>query len=77
MSASYATVNQPHAGHPGATIVTVGLYYNFTAGQKLTMKWTCLAGTIALIAYPASGDIPISPSVILNVNQVSPLRVGA
>ena len=76
-SASYATLSQPHAGHPGASVVTVGLYYNFTAGQILTLKWTCLAGTCALVSYPTNGSIPISPSVILNINQVSPLRIGA
>ena len=75
-SASYATLSQPHAGHPGASVVTVGLYYNFTAGQILTLKWTCLAGTCALVSYPTNGSIPISPSVILNINQVSPIRVG-
>ena len=73
-SGSYATVPQTHAGHPGSSIVTVRIDLAFTAGQKLTVKWTTLLGTIALITYPVVSNtiqIPQSPAIILSMNQIA------
>lgn len=71
-SASYVTTQQIHAGHLGAAIMTVNIFYQFTAGQKLTLKWVTLAGTSVITSYPSvvSPAIPSSPSVIFTVNQV-------
>lgn len=71
-SASYVTTQQVHAGHLGAAIMTVNIFYQFTAGQKLTLKWVTLAGTSVITSYPpvTSPAIPASPSVIVTVNQV-------
>jgi len=71
-SASYVTTQQIHAGHLGAAIMTVNIFYQFTAGQRLTLKWATLAGTSVITSYPsvASPVIPASPSVIVTVNQV-------
>ena len=71
-SASYVTTQQIHAGHLGAAIMTVNLFYQFTAGQRLTLKWVTLAGTSVITSYPSvsSPAIPASPSVIFTVNQV-------
>ena len=71
-TASYATIVQPHAGNPGTVIVTVTLYYAFTAGQVLTIKWTTLGGTSAVITIPpVNTTIPTSPAVILAVNEIA------
>ena len=71
-SASYVTTQQIHANHLGAAIMTVNIFYQFTAGQKLTLKWVTLAGTSVITSYAsvASPAIPASPSVIVTVNQV-------
>jgi hypothetical protein len=71
-SASYVTTQQIHAGHLGAAIMTVNLFYQFTAGQRLTLKWVTLAGTSVITSYPSSVSpaIPSSPSVIFTVNQI-------
>jgi hypothetical protein len=71
-TASYATIFLPHAGKPGTVIITVALYYAFTAGQKLTIKWTSFEGTSALISIPkVNTTIPTSPSIILDVSQIA------
>ena len=71
-TASYATIFQPHAGKPGTVIVTVTLYYAFTAGQVLTIKWYSALGTSALISIPkVNTTIPTSPSIILAVSQIA------
>ena len=71
-SASYVTTQQIHAGHLGTAIMTVNIFYQFTAGQRLTLKWVTLAGTSAITSYPsvASPAIPASPAMILTVNQI-------
>ena len=71
-TASYATIFQPHAGKPGTVIVTVTLYYAFTAGQVLTIKWYSALGTSALISIPkVNTTVPTSPSIILAVSQIA------
>jgi hypothetical protein len=72
-SASYVTTQQIHAGHNGAAIMTVNIFYQFTAGQRLTLKWVTLAGTSVVASYPSvlSPAIPASPSVIFTVNQIA------
>ena len=72
-SASYVTTQQIHAGHLGAAIMTVNIFYQFTAGQKLTLQWVTLAGTSVITSYPSvtSPAIPASPSVIFTVNQIA------
>jgi hypothetical protein len=71
-SASYVTTQQIHAGELGTAIMTVNIFYQFTAGQRLTLKWVTLAGTSVITSYPsvASPAIPGSPAVILTVNQI-------
>ena len=71
-SASYVTTQQIHGNHLGAAIMTVNIFYQFTAGQKLTLQWVTLAGTSVITSYSsvASPVIPSSPSVILTVNQI-------
>ena len=71
-TASYATIFLPHAGKPGTVIITVTLYYAFTAGQVLTVKWYSRLGTSALISIPkVSTTVPTSPSIILAVSQIA------
>jgi hypothetical protein len=70
-SASYVTTQQIHANHLGAAIITVNIFYQFTAGQKLTLKWVTLAGTSVITSYAPTNGIPASPSVILTVNQIA------
>lgn len=71
-SASYVTTQQIHAGHNGSAIMTVNIFYQFTAGQKLKLQWVTLAGSSVIASYPsvASPAIPASPSVIFTVNQI-------
>ena len=71
-STSYVTTQQIHAGHLGTAIMTVNIFYQFTAGQQLTLKWVTLAGTSVITSYPsvAIPAIPASPAVILTVNQI-------
>lgn len=73
VSASYVTTQQIHAGELGTAIMSVNLFYQFTAGQRLTLKWVTLAGTSVITSYPsvASPAIPASPAVILTVNQIA------
>ena len=72
-SASYSTISAIHAGQPGASIMAVNLFYTFTAGQKLSLKWTTGGGTSVITSYPrniATG-IPASPGIILTVNRIA------
>lgn len=71
-SASYVTTQPIHAGHLGTAIMTVNIFYQFTAGQRLTLQWATLAGTSVITSYPSviSPAIPASPSVIVTVNQI-------
>ena len=72
-TASYSTISAIHAGQPGASIMTVNIFYTFTAGQKLTLKWTTVGGTSVITSYPrniATG-VPASPGVILTVNRIA------
>ena len=72
VSASYSTISQTHAGKPGLIILQVSLYRAFTAGQTLSINWTTITGTIALVSYPpVNTTIPSSPAIILNVNQIA------
>lgn len=71
-SASYATLAQAHAGRPGAVIMTVNIFYTFTAGQKLTLEWMTNFGTSVISAYPpVMSNVPASPGTILTVNQLA------
>jgi hypothetical protein len=71
-TASYVTTQQIHAGELGTAIMTVNIFYQFTAGQRLTLKWVTLAGTSVITSNSsvASPVIPASPSVIFTVNQI-------
>ena len=72
VSASYSTVSQTHAGKPGSIIMQVSLYRAFAAGEKLTIKWATITGTIGLVSYPpVNTSIPAAPAIILNVNQIA------
>ena len=71
-SASYVTTQQIHNNFPGACVVAANIFYTFSAGDKLTLEWTTISGTSVLTTYPAvNTTIPISPAVILTINQIA------
>ena len=72
-SASYVTTPATHAGRNGTAIMTVKIFYQFTAGQILTLQWVTLSGTTVLTSYPSttSPAVPSAPSVIFTVNQIA------
>ena len=72
-SASRITVPSSHAGVVGAGLAAVNIFYNFTAGDKLTLAWTTNQGTVVITSYPqvVATGIPSSPGIILTVNQVA------
>jgi hypothetical protein len=70
-AASYATVQQIHAGVPGSGIITVNIFYPLSAGDIVSLRWTSLGGTTAITTIPpVNTDIPSSPAVILTVNRI-------
>ena len=70
-SASYGTIQAQHAGLPGQSIMTVNIFNNFSVGDILTLKWFSLGGKSAIITMPPLGTAPISPAIILTVNQIA------
>lgn len=71
-SASLQQVNSKHGGEPGAAILTVNIFEEFTAGDYVSLKWASDTGNTALATYPAgtSPTHPVVPAVILTVNFV-------
>jgi len=71
-SASYVTTPTIHAGIPGATLMTVNLFYTFAANDVVGLKWTSNQGKTAITSIPPVGSvIPQSPGVIFTVNRIS------
>jgi hypothetical protein len=69
-SASYSTTPAIHGGSPGATIMTVNIFYTFAANDVVALGWVSKEGTTAITSIPPSGGIPQSPGVIFTVNKI-------
>ena len=71
-SASYITTPTIHGGVPGATLMTVNLFYTFVANDVVSLEWTSNQGKTAITSIPPVGStIPQSPGVIFTVNRVA------
>jgi hypothetical protein len=70
-SASYITTPTIHGGTPGATLMTVNIFYTITGGDVVGLKWTSKNGRTAITSIPPVGStIPQSPGVIFTVNKI-------
>jgi len=70
-SASYITTPTIHGGTPGATLMTVNIFYAITAGDVVALEWTSKNGKTAITSIPPVGStIPQSPGVIFTVNKI-------
>lgn len=71
-TASYVTVNKAHGGDPGSALMTVNLFYQFTAGDYFEIYGMTVLGNISLKTYAASTSpaYPASPAAILTVSQI-------
>ena len=69
-SASYVTTPTIHGGTPGATLMTVNIFYTLTANSVVALKWTSKSGKTAITSIPPTGLIPQSPGVIFTVNKI-------
>lgn len=71
-SASYITTPTIHGGVPGATLMTVNIFYTFVANDVVSLAWTSNQGKTAITSIPPVGStIPQSPGVIFTVNRIS------
>lgn len=70
-SASWVTVPGKHAGGDGQVLMSLNLFYEFTAGQYFQLYWMNTDGHSALETIPASvtPSYPLSPSIILTVSD--------
>jgi hypothetical protein len=70
-SASWVTVPGKHAGGDGQAIMSLNLFYEFTAGQYFQLYWMNTDGNASLETLPASvtPSYPLSPSIILTVSD--------
>lgn len=69
-SSSYTTISTKHSGTPGATIMTINIFYNCVGGEVVTLHWQSKNGTSAITSIHSNGAVPQSPGVILTVNKV-------
>ena len=70
-TASYITTPTIHGGTPGATLMTVNLFYTFVANDVVSLAWTSNQGKTAITSIPPVGStIPQSPGVIFTVNKI-------
>lgn len=70
-TASYMTTASIHGGSPGATIMTVNVFYTCAANDVLSLAWTSVLGQTAITSIPPVGStIPQSPGVIFTVNKI-------
>jgi hypothetical protein len=70
-SASWVTVPGKHAGGDGQAMMSLNLFYEFTAGQYFQLYWMNTDGNASLETLPASvtPSYPLSPSIILTVSD--------
>jgi hypothetical protein len=69
---SYVTTPTIHGGIPGATLMTVNLFYTFVANDVVSLEWTSNQGKTAITSIPPVGStIPLAPGVIFTVNRVA------
>lgn len=69
-SASYTTIQAEHSNSPGATIMTINIFYNCVGGEVVTLHWQSKKGTSVIASIHSNGAVPQSPAVILTVNKV-------
>ena len=70
-SSSYMTTASIHGGSPGATIMTVNIFYTCAANDVLSLAWTSVLGKTVITSIPPVGStIPQSPGVIFTVNKI-------
>ena len=72
-SASIAEVPSKHGTSPGATIMTVNLFYQVTAGDYVSIAWASDTGNTVIATAPAgtSPVHPASPGLIFTAQFVS------
>ena len=72
-SAGISAIPSKHGSISGALVFGWSAFYTFNAGDYLEMYWTTDAGTSSLATYAAgtSPVHPLSPSVAVNINQIS------
>lgn len=70
-SASWITVPGKHAGGDGQLLMSLNLFYEFTAGQYFELYWMNTVGHASLetLASSAAPSYPASPSIILTVSD--------
>jgi hypothetical protein len=70
-SASWVTVPRKHGGGDGQAMMSLNLFYEFTAGQYFQLYWMNTDGNSSLETLPASvtPSYPLSPSIILTVSD--------
>lgn len=71
-TASYISVIKSHGGVAGNNIMTVNLFYQFTAGDYFEIYAMSVLGNVSIKTYPASTSpaYPVSPAAILTVSQI-------
>lgn len=71
-SASFVSVIKSHGGVAGNSVLTVNLFYQFTAGDYFEIYGMSVLGNVSFKTYPASTSpaYPASPAAILTVSQI-------
>lgn len=71
-TASYVSVIKAHGGVAGNSVLTVNLFYQFTAGDYFEIYGMSILGNVSFKTYPASSSpaYPVSPAAILTVSQI-------
>lgn len=71
-TASYVTTPTIHGGTPGATLMTVNIFYTLAANDVVSLEWTSNQGKTAITSIPPVGTtIPQSPGVIFTINRIA------
>lgn len=71
-SASYVTTSLLHAGTPGASIMTVNIFYTAAINDVIALMWLSKGGSTAITSISSGAiGVPISPGVIFTVNQIA------
>lgn len=72
-STSLITTSGKHAGGNGASIMTVNLFLDLNANDRVKLMWSAKGGNSVIATYQPlpTGGSPYSPGIIVTANQVS------